>query len=521
MQLAATNNALVRPVAPAFALPARGAQSRLARSPRLIRCASKIVRKTVKVDDPGTAPRKLERGTSKRKAEQGTQRVQRGAARGSGSSGSSKDQAYFNVTGYPFPLGPITQRATIRTDLVRGSIWGFEQPQSLGGSNVTTNVRMTVVRLKAGGLWVHAPIAPTRECVRMVRELEEETGERVQYIVLPTFAYEHKIFVGPFSRRFPKAQVWVAPSQWSWPINLPVQLFGIFPAGVLADGAADTPWAQEIEQKVFESSVGIGPYIEAAFFHKASKTLLVTDAVISVPSNPSPLVPAASLLSAAARNFFIDVLAGELAAEPVDGVPLKPKELTPAARKLGWRRMALQILYIVPGDLRDPKKGFFAVADKLIVGPILKTLVFSTLPDATRRWVDSICTDWAFTSIIPAHFTAPIPAGPAQFRAAFSFVYEPQLSAERAAAGQAGTPAGKAAARVAAAERKEESANPAKALDGVLVGLLGKLGGSSKAAAQDRARAAASQRGFTYPEEDIAALNAAKRFLVRLGVVNK
>lgn len=206
MQLAATNNALVRPVAPAFALPARGAQSRLARSPQLIRCAryggvgamlqrmdvgiacrrrtggkpprqldlgftsqccscSKIVRKTVKVDDPGTAPRKLERGTSKRKAEQGTQRVQRGAARGSGSSGSSKDQAYFNVTGYPFPLGPITQRATIRTDLVRGSIWGFEQPQSLGGSNVTTNVRMTVVRLKAGGLWVHAPIAPTRECM--------------------------------------------------------------------------------------------------------------------------------------------------------------------------------------------------------------------------------------------------------------------------------------------------------------------------------------------------------------------
>lgn len=81
----------------------------------------------------------------------------------------------------------------------------------------------------------------------MVRQLENETGEAVKYIVLPTFgcegaawlvidmpakcadvrpspafapccptvlhprADEHKIFVGPFSRRFPKAEVWVAP----------------------------------------------------------------------------------------------------------------------------------------------------------------------------------------------------------------------------------------------------------------------------------------------------------------------
>ena len=39
-------------------------------------------------------------------------------------------------------------------------------------------------------------------------------------------------------------------SQWSWPINLPVQFFGIFPTGVLRSDATDTPWAGEIEQKV-------------------------------------------------------------------------------------------------------------------------------------------------------------------------------------------------------------------------------------------------------------------------------
>ncbi len=41
---------------------------------------------------------------------------------------------------------------------------------------------------------------------------------------------------------------------------------------------------------------------------------------------------------------------------PLPGVPLKPRELTPAVQDLGWRRMVLQILYIVPGDLRDPTK---------------------------------------------------------------------------------------------------------------------------------------------------------------------
>lgn len=114
---------------------------------------AKVGRGTVKVE--------RNQDTGKTGPRQGTVRVDRRSSTARKQAGD--DQAYFNVTGYPFPLGPITKRATIRKDIVRGIIWGFEQPQSLGGSNVTTNVRMTIVRLKSGGLWVHAPIAPTRE----------------------------------------------------------------------------------------------------------------------------------------------------------------------------------------------------------------------------------------------------------------------------------------------------------------------------------------------------------------------
>ena len=46
-----------------------------------------------------------------------------------------------------------------------------------------------------------------RECIALVKELNMP----VEYIILDTFAYEHKIYVPPFNRAFPDAQVWVAP----------------------------------------------------------------------------------------------------------------------------------------------------------------------------------------------------------------------------------------------------------------------------------------------------------------------
>jgi hypothetical protein len=98
-------------------------------------------------------------------------------------------------------------------------------------------------------------------------QLLKELDAPVEYIVLPTFAYEHKIFVGPFSRKFPKAQIWVAPRQWSWPINLPLEFFGIFRSKPLKDEDKYTPWAAEIEQKVLSSpEVGISAAHFSALF---------------------------------------------------------------------------------------------------------------------------------------------------------------------------------------------------------------------------------------------------------------
>uniref|UniRef100_A0ACD5T8L9 Uncharacterized protein n=1 Tax=Avena sativa TaxID=4498 RepID=A0ACD5T8L9_AVESA len=330
-------------------------------------------------------------------------------------SASSSSRFYFNITGFPFPLGPFLNRRTIRTEAVKGSVWLFEQEQALGFSSVSTNTRMTVIKLRSGGLWVHAPIAPTKECIQLIKEL----GAPVEHIVLPTFAYEHKVFLGPFSRKFPRAQVWVAPRQWSWPVNLPLEFFGVFRSKPLEDEDDGTPWAGEIEQKVLSSpEVGIGPYVEVAFYHKPSRTLLVTDAVIFVPRQPPECIGKESLLAAAKNGLAVKILSK---GRDVPDDPVVDNKLT---RQKGWERMVLQILFLGPSNLLEPNTSFAQMSQKLIVSPIVKTLVFSKVPEKVRDWVDRIAADWPFRRIIPAHFQAPINASRSDFLAAFAFLDE-------------------------------------------------------------------------------------------------
>jgi len=342
------------------------------------------------------------------------------------------------VTGFPFPLGPFLSRPTYRTEVDPGRVWTFEQPQSLGFSSVTANVRMTVIKLACGGLWVHAPIAPTGECVRLVKEL----GAPVRHIVLPTFAYEHKAFMAPFCRAFPGAAAWVAPRQWSWPLNLPVQFFGIFPAGVVEAGAI-MPWQDEIDHRPFSSSVGVGPYSEVVFFHKPTRTLLVTDAVVRVPATPPAVVAEADLLdSGGPLPGIVAALSGGGPGAP----PPPPPPADPAARAaIGWQRMALQILFFVPGDLARPGSSFAPLAGRLLVSPVLRKLVYGNARAECRAWIDDVCGSWAFTRIIPAHFDAPIRARPADLLAAFSFL-EKDARAEGeevvSVGGRAAAPAG-------------------------------------------------------------------------------
>ncbi len=68
--------------------------------------------------------------------------------------------SYIDIT-YAIMM-PSSNTATVTVQVVPDVMWTFEQEQTFALTNVATVVRMTVIKLKSGGLWVYAPIAPTR-----------------------------------------------------------------------------------------------------------------------------------------------------------------------------------------------------------------------------------------------------------------------------------------------------------------------------------------------------------------------
>jgi len=344
------------------------------------------------------------------------------------------------------PLYPFGRRRTIRAEVVKETIWTFDQLQGIFYTVVP--IRMTVVKLEAGGLLVYAPIAPTRECLRLVKELVAVHGD-VKYIILPTASgLEHKVFVGPFARYFPQSQVFVAPNQWSFPLNLPLSWLG-FPAKrthILPENSAEVPFADEFDYAVLSIDLGQGSFGEVACFHKRSRTLLVTDSVLSVPEEPPAIVQVDPYpLLFHARDNALDIV-----------------EDSPATRRQGWQRISLFAFYFRPSALetiklgqafRDAlkapdrsKKAYFGLfpfkwkgswqrsfnalrgGGRLFVAPILQTLILKQAPSQTLNWAHEVAS-WDFQRIIPCHFDAPIKAGPHQFWQAFAFLEnQPSLS---------------------------------------------------------------------------------------------
>jgi hypothetical protein len=340
---------------------------------------------------------------------------------------------------FTLPLYPYRQRRTLCREVLENTIWCFEQLHGILYTVIP--IRMTVVRLAAGGLLVYAPIAPTPECIRLVKTLVAKYGE-VKYIILPTASgLEHKVFVGPFARCFPTAQVFVAPHQWSFPVNLPLSWLG-FPqqrTQILPSSSQQVPFADEFDYAVLDIDLGRGSFVEVALLHKASRTLLVTDTILAIGEQP----PAIAQLDPYPLLFH----ARDSAAEPIEN--------TEANRRKGWQRIALFAVYFRPAPLepigpgqtvRDAikapdrsRKAYFGlfpfrwrsdwqrsfealrVNGRPFVAPVLQTLILPQAPQSVIDWANQI-TAWDFCRIIPCHFDAPIPATPLQFRQAFTFL---------------------------------------------------------------------------------------------------
>jgi len=341
------------------------------------------------------------------------------------------------------PIYPYGQRRTLRREIIPNKLWLFEQVQGI--FYVVVPIRMTVIKLAGGGLLAFSPVAPTRECVRLLRELEAVHGE-VKYAILPTVTgVEHKYFAGPFAQKFKQCQMYVAPNQWSFPVDLPLSWLG-FPAKrthILSDDPSQTPFYDEFDYAtVGPIELSVKPYTEVAFFHRETRSLLAIDAILSIPLNPPEVVAQNPLpLIFHARDSALD-----------------PLQDTLENRLKGWARITLFSFYFQPEALAVPslaqlfkdarkspdksQKNYFGLYPfqwkenwyesfetlrqdgRLIVAPILQTLIFNRDSKAVLAWVDQI-VQWDFQQVIPCHFEAPVAATPEMVYGAFDFLRRP------------------------------------------------------------------------------------------------
>ena len=320
-------------------------------------------------------------------------------------------------------------RRTIKRQL-GPNVWSLEQNLQLGP--LQTPLRCVVVQLEGnGGLWVHAPLAPTTEFF----ELLESCGSGVvKEIVVPSYALEHKVFVRDAIERWPAAKLWTSPGQFAFPVRSISSdfVFGRDVDGVLSttsdqDGVSNNnsipAWVDEIQYETlaagtFNIAGTETTFYETAFFHKKSKSLIVTDAVTKIGTTVPELNDSDLLLLVSKRST----------SDP------QPDD-TPEQQLIGWEKTALLVSYFFPEhEDPDPNNKFVVtwtpgwhdnfqmLSDRLIVPPVVRTLLYAQNPERVKEWVDRVSNRWEFEQIIPAHFEAPIKASPEEFKRTFAFL---------------------------------------------------------------------------------------------------
>lgn len=167
------------------------------------------------------------------------------------------------TTGYP----PLDTPKAVADD-----IWIVDgAPLHPGG--ITLPVRMTVVRLPSGDLWLHSPVRYGDALAERLAELGP-----VRHLVAPNIA--HWTMIAGWQGRFPEALIWAAPKL--------SQRRQVRKSEVRIDrdlGQDTPPWADDIDMVVVP---GIGGFREVAFLHRASRTLILTDLVQSLEPDRVP-----------------------------------------------------------------------------------------------------------------------------------------------------------------------------------------------------------------------------------------
>ncbi len=208
-------------------------------------------------------------------------------------------------------------------------------------------------------------------------------------------------------------------------------------------------WINDIDYEILGPLLfrSVGGFSETAFFHKPTRTLLVTNTVVSVPAEPPPIIqedPRAMLYHA--RDSIKDVV-----------------QDTPENRRKGWRRMvqfglvffpsqidvvpfnrALKEAFQINSSMRTLGKGavpfslypwtwhsgdadlknFEAISQsgKIFCPHIVTKLILDREPERVLEWVDAVVRRFNFVRILPGHLANNVMSSPKEFKEAFEIL---------------------------------------------------------------------------------------------------
>lgn len=146
------------------------------------------------------------------------------------------------------------------------NLWTATQPLSIHGMQL--GARMTVVKLGSGGLLVHSPIALTPELKAAIDALGP-----VQAAIAPNSL--HHLYIGPLLAAYPQARGYAAPGAIAKHPELQLENIPHNP---------DLLWAGDLDHIELAGAPKLG---EVAFFHRASRTLILADWVFYFAERPN------------------------------------------------------------------------------------------------------------------------------------------------------------------------------------------------------------------------------------------
>ena len=147
---------------------------------------------------------------------------------------------------------------------VAEGIWLVDGP-AIRFYGMPFSTRMTVVRLDNGDIWLHSPTQLTEALAEAVVALG-----RVTHLVAPNWI--HYAYVAEWQARFPEAVAWAAPGVQDRAAKHGMEIRFDHDLG----GNAEGPWRGQIKQMIVEGSK---VHREVVFFHRASRTLILTDLI--------------------------------------------------------------------------------------------------------------------------------------------------------------------------------------------------------------------------------------------------